>query len=299
MDKGQASVSHQMVSTSPVCSVNEIIVGVVEAFEDSLRSGKSSRKRKRKSAGLHTQSNKKKPSSSISVPYNITDINFGIVGKNTLAPSSLNNASLIDHRAPTQQLIEYNVDINNGSKQIVEWKDENEYDPKLSELRGAISTNSEFNGLTNGVTRVESLDPANNRRIGAKKRKSGSVKRFKKDLTSREPVEDHSLVLAPEFTVGASGAVSYIGTGGPGLVWDNTSQKNNAANCRNVPPIVKIIKPIDFSSSASNNCQDVLVTFVAVRADGNEVIVDNKFLKIHNPLLLIDFYENHLKYSTP
>ncbi|RVW63392.1 putative chromo domain-containing protein LHP1 [Vitis vinifera] len=32
-------------------------------------------------------------------------------------------------------------------------------------------------------------------------------------------------------------------------------------------------------------------------SDGKEVMVDNKFLKANNPLLLINFYEQHLRYS--
>ncbi|KAJ0013690.1 hypothetical protein Pint_20832 [Pistacia integerrima] len=32
-------------------------------------------------------------------------------------------------------------------------------------------------------------------------------------------------------------------------------------------------------------------------SDGKEVMVDNKFLKANDPLLLINFYEQHLKYS--
>ncbi|PNX84269.1 chromo domain-containing protein LHP1-like [Trifolium pratense] len=33
------------------------------------------------------------------------------------------------------------------------------------------------------------------------------------------------------------------------------------------------------------------------KSDGTEVMVDNKYLKTNNPLLLINFYEQHLRYN--
>ncbi|RWW82689.1 hypothetical protein BHE74_00008837 [Ensete ventricosum] len=42
----------------------------------------------------------------------------------------------------------------------------------------------------------------------------------------------------------------------------------------------------------SNPC-----SMLMYRSDGKEVLVDDKELKANNPLLLISFYEQHLRYS--
>lgn len=62
-------------------------------------------------------------------------------------------------------------------------------------------------------------------------------------------------------------------------------------------PITKIIKAVNYSSSSVNGKQDVVVLFKALRADGREVLVNNKFMRQNYPILLIEFYEQHLRYS--
>ncbi|KAL5991372.1 La ribonucleoprotein [Asimina triloba] len=81
-------------------------------------------------------------------------------------------------------------------------------------------------------------------------------------------------------------------------VGDEVGDRNKLDDSRIPPFIIKLIRPIGYSASISNNVQDVSVTFMALRSDGKEVVVDNKFLKVNNPLLLISFYEQHLRYSS-
>ncbi|GAV89285.1 Chromo domain-containing protein [Cephalotus follicularis] len=305
---------------------------VIEAFEESLQSVKSSRKRKRKHSGPHTQS-KKKQQPSTDAACGVMDVEISIVDKHLLPSPLLNNTSLNNHPGPpqlsgTSHEGENNGDVTNdksskrainngstnGSKQVEERKDENEYDPKLSELKSTLLTNevnadnltvhfhdgkaSEGNGPAHGLAKVDCVDPVlSNRRTGAKRRKSGSVKRFKQDVTPCESVLDQSLI--PSAAGGCSGTVGQLGIGNPGIIWDDTNHMNKNSNSKNASSISKILKPINFSASVSDDSQEVVVTFMAERFDGKEVIVDNKFLKANNPLLLINFYEQHLKYSTP
>ncbi|KAL1075448.1 hypothetical protein V6Z11_D11G363600 [Gossypium hirsutum] len=92
----------------------------------------------------------------------------------------------------------------NGSKKIDETKHENDYDTKLSELKGALSSEggnkdklairfqegraAEGDGPVNGLPKVDrGKSVQSDRRTGAKRRKSGSVKRFKQDPASSGP----------------------------------------------------------------------------------------------------------------
>ncbi|KAK0600183.1 hypothetical protein LWI29_012564 [Acer saccharum] len=289
---------------------------VIDAFEESLRSGKPSRKRKRKSGGSLSLSKKKQPRST-STAYNVT---VGIGQSPSSAP--LMSTSFLDFSTPTQLAVsvhesESNGDVNNiktanqtnenrianGSKQIDGRVEESEYDPKLSELKGTISTNevhadklaihlqednvSEGNGPAHPkVDCVELVQ--SDRRIGARRRKSGSVKRFKQDLAASKLVAEPE--STPSFSFGCTNTVEQLGIG-------DSTYMNKIDGSRNASAIVKILKAISFSASVSDNVQDVVVTFVAVRSDGKEVMVDNKFLKANDPLLLINFYEQNLKYN--
>uniref|UniRef100_A0A6N2NLW3 Chromo domain-containing protein n=1 Tax=Salix viminalis TaxID=40686 RepID=A0A6N2NLW3_SALVM len=296
---------------------------VIDAFEESLRLGKSSRKRKRKHGGLLTHTKKKHPRPS--AVFNVMDVEVSIADKHL--PSAL-----ADLLSPSQFIGlghggESNGDLNNiktskqtdengsinGSKHIFESKEDSEYDPKLSELIGTIpnidvNTNkftihfqeektSEGNGLANGLPKVDYGDLVQNSRCtGAKKRKSGSVKRFKKDSVMCEPVFLPN--SSGNFPAGSTGAAAQPGIENPSTTWNNSSHMPMTENSINAFAITKILKPIGFSASVFDNVQDVLITFRALRSDGQEVTVDNKFLMANNPHLLINFYEQNLKYST-
>ncbi|KAL4599174.1 hypothetical protein ACB092_11G108400 [Castanea dentata] len=261
---------------------------VIDAFEDSLRSGKH-RKRKRKHGTPHTQPKKKQQRSTF--PADVTGDRNGDIKEITKQTGVENGCG-------------------NVSQQNDNSKDGNEYDPKLSELKTIMSTNeanmdklaihfeeakaSEGDAPADGAPKTDCIEPAqSNRRIGAKRRKSSSVKRFKQDSGSREPVSQNATTRSG----GSFGRVQQPFTGNPGFRGENSICRNGTDGYKDASNITRIIKPIGYSASVSNNIQDVLVTFTAMRSDGTEVMVDNKFLKANNPLLLINFYEQHLRYS--
>ncbi|CAN6562385.1 unnamed protein product [Malus baccata var. baccata] len=307
------------------------IADVVEAFEESLRTGKH-RKRKRKQGTPLSQPKKRQQRSSDPIPiYNMTDVEIGIVDK-ALSSTALNCSKLVGLPPPQQPVvlardgendghvnnIEATKKVNaengcsNTSQQNGGRREENEDDPKLSELRATTFTNvvnwdkvsvpfqeakaPEVNGPTDGLSKVDCAEPVqSNRSTGAKRRKSSSVKRFKQESQVSE------LGATPNATTRVSvrygGRGSQSGAENLDYAGGNSSRRNKIDESRNAVRITKIIKPIGYSTSVSNDVQDVLVTFKAMRSDGSEVIVDNKSLKVNHPLLLIDFYEQHLRYN--
>ncbi|GLT87554.1 hypothetical protein SLE2022_056330 [Rubroshorea leprosula] len=298
---------------------------VIDAFEESLRSGKHTRKRKRKYGGPHVQSKKRQPRS---YTGGVSEASFG---EKSLALVPFDNSSFSHLPASNQVSVAGHVGKNNGNFNIVglanranengssnglkktdERREGNEYDTKLSELKGEVSSNgvnadklslkfqegkaSEGDGLANGLPKVSHQETVqSNRQTGAKRRKSGSVKRFKQDPALSEPNLTQN--STPNVTVSYSVTDAWIGIENPILTGENSSYKPKVDHPVNACTITEILKPIGFSSSVSDNGQDVSVIFVATRSDGKEVIVDNKFLKANNPILLINFYEQHLKYS--
>ncbi|KAM3323260.1 hypothetical protein P3S67_004411 [Capsicum chacoense] len=69
---------------------------------------------------------------------------------------------------------------------------------------------------------------------------------------------------------------------------------------KDVHTITELIRPVSYAATFVNDRQDdVSITFLAKRSDGKETLVDNKFLKINNPFLLIDFYEQIVRFINP
>ncbi|KAJ7950640.1 Chromo domain-containing protein LHP1 [Quillaja saponaria] len=298
---------------------------VIEAFEDSLRSGKH-RRRKGKNVVPQTQPKKKQQRSTIAT-YSLTAVGSSDADKH-LQSVPLNDLTLSDLPVFPQALVstqeEQSSDVSNHEKpkiadenrcfvnvsDVDESKEKKDYDPKLSELKATTSTNGvdvdkfaihfqegkalEGNGHLDGPSKVYCHEPVQSSHFrGAKRRKSGSVKRFKKDsyLCESVDIQDASRVSM------SGGRVEQPDTEIPEFVWNSSSLESKIDDFKNASGIIKIIKPIGFSASVSSNIQDVLVTFMAMRSDGTVVMVDNKFLKANNPLLLINFYEQHLRYS--
>ncbi|KAM3379286.1 hypothetical protein P3S68_011700 [Capsicum galapagoense] len=75
----------------------------------------------------------------------------------------------------------------------------------------------------------------------------------------------------------------------------NASGYNNERD-EDTHDIIEIINPMKPSiSPTANGLQEVSMKFLAKRSNGNTVMVDNNFLKMNNPLLLINFYEQHIR----
>ncbi|XP_057818524.1 chromo domain-containing protein LHP1 isoform X2 [Cryptomeria japonica] len=148
---------------------------------------------------------------------------------------------------------------------------------------------------------------------GAKKRKSGHVRRVKQalDLNEQDTEQREEKSNNQQAQETLSGTVNLRGQGGDisgngkelkdqkPLVVGPSTDKNPSNSTDNylTPAITEILKAISYNTSASNNKQEVHVIFKVRRADGSEVVVDNKFLRSNYPSLLIDFYEQHLRYN--
>ncbi|KAK1393704.1 hypothetical protein POM88_012760 [Heracleum sosnowskyi] len=119
------------------------------------------------------------------------------------------------------------------------------------------------------------------------RRKAASVKRFNQEQTPC--VTNYA---APDLTPKNTHACGIARQN-----WDKNSVQRSKSDDNSTESfsITEIIKPISFSSSGS--VPDILVTFMAKRSDGKEVMVDNKYLKANYPLLLINYYEQHLNYN--
>ncbi|KAJ9558277.1 hypothetical protein OSB04_012891 [Centaurea solstitialis] len=124
--------------------------------------------------------------------------------------------------------------------------------------------------------------------VGSRRRKSCAVKRFKKEpnLALRNDARGNTT-----SDVGGGGVVAQDGIKNTnGLESDNIIDAPTS-----VAAVTKIIKPVEYSTSIDNDTEEVSVSFLVRRSDGEEVVVDNKYLKENNPILLINFYEHHLQ----
>lgn len=255
-----------------------------------MRSGKH-RKRKRKHGTPLTQTKKKQQRSTIAA-YDLTCVD--IIFSDTVKSVPPKKSSLTNLRAVPQSANgDYNgeikdleaakqISVENGcmnvSQQIESLKDGNEYDPKLSELKATFTNEinmdklaihfeeakaSEGDGTVNGVSKADCVEPdQSNRRTGAKRRKSGSVKRFKQESCLCEPGDAQN---ARTRSGGLGSRVQPPGTGNIGFPGENSSSRNGVDGFKNESNITRIIKPVGYSATVSNNIQDVSVTFIAMR----------------------------------
>ncbi|XP_076923060.1 putative chromo domain-containing protein LHP1 [Bidens hawaiensis] len=174
---------------------------------------------------------------------------------------------------------------NKKQQQDASVADAHNSDGKLGETKPTSSTNQETTtefGIhiqedpaeqpSNALTVVD--EPKVLRaspRTGAKRRKSCVVKRFKKESNKKTT------------------AVNDV------IVEDDSKNETPPR----VSVVTKIIKPVNYSVSVHNDTEEVWVSFQVMRSDGEEIVVDNKYLKENNPLMLINFYEQHLRYNSP
>jgi hypothetical protein len=186
---------------------------------------------------------------------------------------------------------------------------------KQSELVGHLNIAKSDGGSTiDEQGKLSGID----RCTGAKKRKSGVVKRVRQTLESEEPkqspTEDKQVAEVANSEQDGKGTASPNGKEGQGQQDGRSTSpesegperpasspprwNSNDRLAPNITYITQINKAISYSNSNANGRQDVVVLFKASRSDGVEVVVDNKFMRETYPLLLIDFYEQHLRYST-
>ncbi|XP_015169769.1 chromo domain protein LHP1 isoform X2 [Solanum tuberosum] len=272
---------------------------IIDAYEESLKSGKlrSTRKRKRKFGATQTQPKKKQQQRSpAAATYNVPAVRVRIIEEPTPSPP-LNVLKATNRVDSNGSELNSKVDkVVNGNG--LRLREQNELNLKLSELKGAMSTNGNpvdisGNGLANGFPKVNGAEfYQSDRCTGAKKRKSGCVRRFKRETTSavKDDIQD-ALAGGPLATFMQDGSHNHE------LVAGDLVCKNKSDDSKDGYTITQLVNPVGYKASFSNDMLDVSVTFVAKRSDGNLVLVDNKFLKMNNPLLLINFYEQNMRYN--
>ncbi|KAK4738380.1 hypothetical protein R3W88_002077 [Solanum pinnatisectum] len=272
---------------------------IIDAYEESLKSGKlrSTRKRKGKFGATQTQPKKKQQQRSpAAATYNVPAVRVRIIDEPTPSPP-LNVLKVTNRVDSNGSELNSKVDkVVNGNG--LRLREQNELNLKLSELKGAMSTNGNpvdisGNGLANGFPKVNGAEfYQSDRCTGAKKRKSGCVRRFKQETTSavKDDIQD-ALAGGPLATFMQDGSHNHE------LVGSDLVCRNKSDDSKDGYTITQLVNPVRYKASFSNDMLDVSVTFVAKRSDGNLVLVDNKFLKMNNPLLLINFYEQNMRYN--
>lgn len=152
------------------------------------------------------------------------------------------------------------------------------------------------NAFTNGFSMANGTESLQSGRCtGAKRRKSASVRRFIQQATSGV-VKDLQDAVA-NATSGHLVALVQEEIHDQGLVGNVLGCNNKCDQFKDTYAITEIIKAENYSPpDIENGLKDVSVTFRAKRSDGTEVVVDNKFMKTNNPLLLISYYEKHLQH---
>ncbi|XP_060217860.1 chromo domain protein LHP1 isoform X2 [Lycium barbarum] len=248
---------------------------VIDAFEESSQSGKqrSTRKRKRKVGATQTQPKKKQQQQQQSSPaaatYNVPAVKVRIIEEPTPSPlpSGLKSTNRVNNIGG---VLNSKVDkvVNETDLRLCfsleETGEQNELNLKLSELKGSTSTNENpmdrsGNGLSNGFAKVNGAESnQSDRCTGAKKRKSGSVRRFKQDTTSAV-VDDVQDALAG----GALATFLQEGSHNHEFVGSDLVCRNKPDDSNDAYTITQLIKPISYSASLSNDVQDVSVTFRA------------------------------------
>ncbi|XP_068651220.1 chromo domain-containing protein LHP1-like [Aristolochia californica] len=254
-------------------------IDVIEAFEESVGS-KSTRKRKRKLGGPHVLSKRKRgtPKPEAAGERVSTEGKPASTEEEKVSPAEVATENDDEHQSNQQPPGGGNASqANNGDISIL-----------LPETRPSEEDGSSADG---GLQR-ETVQSG--RFTGARKRKSGSVRRFVQDSASSDP--DGTAPSASMKTV--NGKHDNLGlVDGESFSRESGDQSNMFEGTPSTPYVTKIIKTIGYAASITNDVQDVFVTFMALRSDGKEVAVDNKYLKTNCPQLLISFYEQHLRYS--
>ncbi|CAN6324194.1 unnamed protein product [Urochloa humidicola] len=270
---------------------------IVDAFDKRSRSPRSSRKRKRKIATTPTsdpnpsRGKRGRPPRSEARPT---------TGPHALEPKKLpcrtssrrasnnGNKILCGELEASVNVLGQRV-VQEGSSGVVSVG----FPSQGAPLSVSLSDQQDEHHHVNGSSKVENsvrAPPSQGGQVtGAKKRKSGCVRRFKQDEAAtqekggnRDRISDKPGNEYVDSTEGETG--------------DKNKGEDSASHIYN-PKIIKIIKPVRYFSTVVEGVQQVAISFKALRSDGTEVLVDDKELKAKEPLVLIEYYEQHLRYN--
>ncbi|WOL05501.1 hypothetical protein Cni_G14230 [Canna indica] len=281
---------------------------IIEAFEERSRSPRS-RKRKRRHGGPHSIAAQKKrciQNDESKTVLNLTSVNQT---DTSIVAVAVADADKHNEQSGKRESVEEVGDLKKKSRaeetELTGSRDRVGIDQNLEVPNTAehIGTNGhasvsppggrEEDGSLDGFSKVENTHASQgNAATGAKRRKSGCVRRFQQGSGTGHQDEQHNATVRSEIGLSGKGEKS-----GNKNVDSELADKNKLDNTVKPPSITKLLKPIRFYASVINNVQQVSITFKALRSDGKEVIVDDKELKANNPLLLINFYEQHLRYN--
>lgn len=306
---------------------------IIDAFEERLKSGKkgSSKKQKRKLEVVprtppakkkkkhqQQQQQQQQERGSPAANYDVPPVKVKLIEEPLSHPSGngATSSKWAESSAKgTGTVRKLKRLSDNGSsvvsRQSEEMIESDELNVKLSELKGTSPTDKEKideldvriqdrsgEGISpsNGISNVNGQNSVwVCRSGGAKRRKSGAVKRFKQDS---QPVETNHTPDAVDRIAIANGVVVEPVIQNFDQVGNCFGSVNTVDTSRSMYAITKIIKPIEYSISKLNDLRDILVTFLVLRSDGKEIMVDNRYLKANYPLLLINFYEQHIQYAS-
>ncbi|CAI9293046.1 unnamed protein product [Lactuca saligna] len=288
---------------------------VIDAFEERLRSGKQrwGKKHKRKTAvALPPQPKKKKKKQqqqqqqqedSPSDTYEIPSTKVKIIQESLSQPSN-NDPTYAESNVNTTNHLNDN-ESSLVEHQIGEKKEANELKPpsstdKEKENEFSLEIQQDRSGEVAGVSSSNHVQNVNGlKSVGAKRRKTGAVKRFKQDLNFVSSNGGDDVIERVSNTNGVVVDHGVQNFDQVRMVVDNGVQRFDQVGdtSRSIYGITKIIKPVEYSKSTLNDMHEILVTFSVLRSDGKEVMVDNRYLKANYPLLLINFYEQHIQYS--
>eukprot|EP00250_Pteridium_aquilinum_P022677 c25542_g1_i1 orf=206-1849(+) len=165
----------------------------------------------------------------------------------------------------------------------------------------ALSSLPEKHAMSGEPGKASGIDKC----VGAKKRKQGFVRRVRQGLDSIDPdekamgAEERSEEVKEQVkSLKVPGSRTTEGVHNQPNVLQSQEPKTSVLPAQVDPPLTKILKAVNYNSLSVDGRQDVTVVFKVSRADGQEVLVDNKFMKANYPVLLIEFYEKHLRYSS-
>lgn len=245
----------------------------------SLRSGKKSARRRKRKTSTQSQTKKKQQQRSpAAATYDVPAVKVRIVEEpvpfppvddNGAANCEQANVGSVSGSEQANQVTENGT--NSVSSKNGETEEQNELSLKLSELKGSTSTvhdsvvkpgsHSHEAPVTNGLANADSAEPSQpGRCTGAKKRKSGSVRRFKQE-TPTSATDNQQSMTSNNSSHGLTGNQRPQN---PDVAGNDFGTKSITEN-KNICSITEILKPISYSSSMTNNNQDIAVTFVAKR----------------------------------
>ncbi|KAF1877277.1 hypothetical protein Lal_00012048 [Lupinus albus] len=257
---------------------------IIEAFEQSSGSGKQ---RKRRRANVYHHAEFKKRQERCNTPYSLRHIPRTTADNHTQS-APLNDHTLTDPCAFPQPVLFADVLENKGDssslgqaetsngcrssnpRELSNGNEENDYDPKLSELKAATTSRhgadkptihyregkvaaeiDQMNGHSKGVS-AEQVESDHSR--GVKRKKSGSAKKLKEDSLASEPVNGEQPI--------STSAGTFESTRTENIHHAGNNSKKKTVLVKPICNIIKILKPLGCSPTVSG--KNISVTFMAL-----------------------------------